>query len=181
MFRLVFGASTAASAAVLAVFLGGLGVGGLVLGARAERHERPLFFYGNLELGVAVAAAVSPLLAHLLGKVYLGLGGVTALGQPLATIVRLLITTIVIGPAAFFMGGTLPAAARAVESEGDRARARLALLYGVNTLGAVAGALLGTFVLFEFLGVRLSLFAAVLVNALVGLAARSAGRVAKVP
>src|SRR5205814_9722922 len=62
MFRLVFGASTAASAAVLAVFLGGLGVGGLVIGARAERHDRPLYLYGNLELGVALAAAVSPLL-----------------------------------------------------------------------------------------------------------------------
>src|SRR5437879_4689341 len=111
MFRLVFGASTAASAAVLAVFLGGLGVGGLVLGARAERHDRPLYFYGNLELGVALAAAASPLLTHLLGKMYLALGGVTALGQTGATVVRLLITTVVVGPAAFFMGGTLPAAA----------------------------------------------------------------------
>ena len=37
----------------------------------------------------------------------------------------------------------------------------------MNTLGAVAGALLGTFLLFEFFGVRLSLFTAVLVNALV--------------
>ncbi len=30
-FRLIFGASTAASAAVLAIFIGGLGVGGLLL------------------------------------------------------------------------------------------------------------------------------------------------------
>ena len=31
-FRLIFGASTAASAAVLAIFMGGLGVGSVVLG-----------------------------------------------------------------------------------------------------------------------------------------------------
>ena len=37
MFRLTFGASTAASAAVLAVFLGGLGLGGLLLGKQVER------------------------------------------------------------------------------------------------------------------------------------------------
>ena len=41
-FRLIFGASTAASAAVLAIFIGGLGVGGLLLGPRADRHPRPL-------------------------------------------------------------------------------------------------------------------------------------------
>ena len=40
-FRLVFGASTAASAAVLAIFIGGLGLGARLLGARADRHPRP--------------------------------------------------------------------------------------------------------------------------------------------
>lgn len=175
-FRLSFGASTAASAAVLAIFLGGLGAGGLFLGRRAQQHERPLVYYGNLELGVAAAAAVSPFLADALARIYIGLGGVSALGQVGATLVRLLITAIVIGPAAFLMGGTLPAAARAVETEGDRARGRLALLYGMNTLGAVSGALVGTFLLFELLGIRLSLWAAVLVNVLVGVAARSKGR-----
>ncbi|HEX3596645.1 MAG TPA: fused MFS/spermidine synthase [Polyangiaceae bacterium] len=180
MFRLSFGASTSASAAVLAIFLGGLGAGGLALGRRAQRHERPLFFYGNLELGVAACAAVSPFLSDALGHAYLGLGGVTVLGQAGATFVRLAITAIVVGPAAFLMGGTLPAAARAVESDGDRARARLALLYGLNTLGAVTGALIGTFFLFEALGIRLSLFAAVLVNVLVGVVARSVGRDAEV-
>ena len=51
--RLVFGASTAASAAVLAIFIGGLGVGSLVLGRRADAAKNPLMFYGNLELAIA--------------------------------------------------------------------------------------------------------------------------------
>ena len=38
-FRLIFGASTAASAAVLAIFIGGLGAGGLLLGGRADRRR----------------------------------------------------------------------------------------------------------------------------------------------
>ena len=49
-FRLIFGASTAASAAVLAIFIGGLGAGGLLLGPRADRHPRPLLFYATLEV-----------------------------------------------------------------------------------------------------------------------------------
>src|SRR5882724_7547954 len=89
LFRLCFGASTAASAAVLAIFLGGLGAGGLLIGRRAQEHPRPLVLYGNLELGVAAAAAVSPFLADGLGRVYLALGGVTALGQVTATFARL--------------------------------------------------------------------------------------------
>ena len=41
-FRLIFGGSTAASAAVLGVFMAGLGFGGIILGQRSEKQERPL-------------------------------------------------------------------------------------------------------------------------------------------
>ena len=55
MLRLVFGGTTAASAAVLAIFMGGLGFGALVLGRRADCTDRPLRLYATLELGVALA------------------------------------------------------------------------------------------------------------------------------
>ncbi|MGZ5429940.1 MAG: hypothetical protein ACXWEX_00900, partial [Thermoanaerobaculia bacterium] len=58
-FRLIFGASTYATAAVLAIFMGGLGVGSLLLGKRADGKARPLEFYGNLELLIAATAALS--------------------------------------------------------------------------------------------------------------------------
>src|SRR4029077_10713722 len=56
------------------------------------------------------------------------------------------------------------------------------LLYGSNTLGAVAGALLSTFLLVESLGTRMTLWIACAVNAVVGLAAvRMARTAAPVP
>lgn len=174
LFRLVFGATTAASAAVLAVFLGGLGVGGVLLGKRAEQTERPLELYGNLELGVTLFAALSPLTVDLAARIYLALG--VSGGGVWPTTVRLLVALLVMGPPAVLMGGTLPAAARAAESDDDRGRTRLALLYALNTGGAVIGALLGTFVLFEVLGTQLSLWFACGVNALVGVIARSLAR-----
>src|SRR5437867_2381089 len=61
-FRLIFGSSTAASAAVLGVFMAGLGFGGIVLGRRSEKKARPLAFYARLELLIALSAAISPLL-----------------------------------------------------------------------------------------------------------------------
>src|SRR6058998_219175 len=79
-FRLVFGASTAASAAVLAIFIGGLGLGSLVLGRRADRVGNPLLFYGNLELVIAASAAASPVLLALTRTLYIASGGTPALG-----------------------------------------------------------------------------------------------------
>src|SRR5260370_25309572 len=61
MLRLVFGGTTAASAAVLAIFMGGLGFGGIALGRRADRVRNPLRLYAILEMSVAAAAAASPL------------------------------------------------------------------------------------------------------------------------
>src|ERR1043165_2428278 len=58
-FRLIFGASTAATAAGLAIFMGGLGLGSAILGKRADASEKPLAFYGKLELMIAAAAALS--------------------------------------------------------------------------------------------------------------------------
>ena len=49
-FRLVFGSSTAASGAVLAIFMGSLGLGNAWLGRRVDAQPRPLAFYARLEL-----------------------------------------------------------------------------------------------------------------------------------
>ena len=115
MLRLVFGVSTAASAAVLAIFLGGLGLGGLLLGRRADRARSPLRLYADLETGVAVAAAATPLLLAVVARLYVLLGGTAVLGLAGATVLRLALAVVVLGLPAVLMGGTLPAAVRAVE------------------------------------------------------------------
>jgi len=73
--RLVFGASTPASAAVVAIFVGGLGLGAWKLGARVEKSNAPLRFYAALELGIAACSAVTPFLATLATRAYVALGG----------------------------------------------------------------------------------------------------------
>ncbi|MBW2453991.1 MAG: fused MFS/spermidine synthase [Deltaproteobacteria bacterium] len=174
--RLVFGASTPASAAVLAVFMGGLGYGSLVLSKRAERVARPLLFYAKLEAGIAVSAAVTPLLLLGARAIYVSLGGTLALGMVVGTVVRLLLSAVVLLPPTLLMGGTLPAAARAAMPSGDVGRRSTALLYGANALGAVAGAGLSTFVLLEVFGTRFTLWIACLINLLVAVSARVVDR-----
>ncbi|WP_342381710.1 fused MFS/spermidine synthase [Myxococcus stipitatus] len=175
-FRLIFGASTAASAAVLAIFMAGLGLGGVLLGARADRNPRPLSFYAHLELLIAGSAALSPFLVELARAGYIGVGGTTSLGLFLGSVVRLVLATLVLAVPTVLMGGTLPAAARSVQLDVDPNRRHLAILYGVNTLGAVTGAALSTFVLLEVYGNRTTLWLACLVNAAIAIAARSVSR-----
>lgn len=170
-FRLIFGASTLASAAVLAIFMGGLGLGGLLIGRRVDRARNPLAFYGFLEVGVAVSAALSPLLLWLVRHLYLWMGGSFALGSLFATIVRLLLSVLVLMIPTVLMGGTLPAACRAVEHSGDIRRLGVSILYGANTFGAVVGAFVSTFYLLETFGNLKTLIAAALLNSLVGMSA----------
>jgi spermidine synthase len=175
-FRLVFGASTAANAAVLGIFMAGLGSGSLVLGAKSENKDRPLRFYAMLELAIAVTAGLTPFLLWGARALYVAVGGTAALGIGLGTVVRLLLAAVIIGPPTFLMGGTLPAAARAVVLAQDTSRRAVGALYGANTLGAVAGALAGTFYLFERLGNKSTLWVAAATNVVIALIALQLSR-----
>ena len=175
-FRLVFGASTSASAAVLAIFIGGLGVGGLLLGRRSDRHPRPLELYAQLETIVALSAAVTPGLLWLVREAYILAGGTPTLGIGFGSIVRLVLAALVLSVPTLAMGGTLPAAARAVATDDDAGRRSVGLLYGVNTLGAVTGSFLANFFMLEVFGTRRTLWLACLLNLVVAMVARHVAR-----
>lgn len=173
-FRLIFGASTAATSAVLAIFMGGLGLGSHLLGPRADRHPNALALYARLEAGIALAAAATPAAFALVRQAYIWTGGTSTLGTPGAIVVRFALAAVVLAIPTTLMGGTLPAAVRAVEPDADRSRRAAAIIYSSNTLGAVAGCLLGTFLLVEALGNRWCLWSACAANALAALLARLA-------
>src|SRR5688572_19163990 len=175
-FRLIFGASTAASAAVLGIFIGGLGAGGLLLGSRADRHPRPLLFYAQLETIVAISAAATPFLLDLARAIYLASGGSSALGASLATAARLFLTFLVLAVPVLAMGGTLPAAARSATRAVDVSRRDVSVIYALNTLGAVAGCVVATFLLLEMLGTRQTIWLAAAVNLLIAMVARTVDR-----
>jgi spermidine synthase len=98
------------------------------------------------------------------------------LGLGIGSVLRLVLSALVLAVPTLLMGGTLPAAARAAETPDDVRRRALAVLYGLNTLGAVAGAAASTFFLFEVFGTRTTLWVASLLNILVALVARAVAR-----
>src|SRR4029077_5352220 len=173
-FRLIFGSSTPATAAVLAIFMGGLGLGAAWFGQRVELSPNALRFYGRLELGVGVVAALTPWLLVLTRALYVKTGGVVALGSGVAAVVHVLLAVLVLGIPCTLMGGTLPAAVKWVETEADVQRGATGALYGGNTLGALTGVVLSTFWLLERLGNRHTLYAAAAVNTVVAAVALAA-------
>ncbi|MET0592827.1 MAG: fused MFS/spermidine synthase [Polyangiaceae bacterium] len=175
-FRLVFGASTSANAAVLAVFVGGLGLGGLLLGKYADRSPRPVVLYAKLEAVAAALAALTPVFLWVTRKAYIAAGGSAAAGAAGGSALRIVLTLIVLGGPTFVMGGTLPAAARGIETADDPRRRGVGLLYGCNTLGAVCGCVLANFVLLEAVGTRWTLWLAAIANIVIALIARGIGQ-----
>ena len=153
---LVLGSATGAAAAVLSAFMFGLALGAIAVGWRADDSRRPLRWYGLLEFGIGIyALAFDPLLELVISKWP---------NQPwLASFVVLFV------PAAL-MGGTLPVLARAGADTIKRGAGAFGSLYGVNTLGAVVGALLAALVLLEALGLRGTVRLAAFINIGLGVA-----------
>ncbi|MGV3662373.1 MAG: spermidine synthase [Prosthecobacter sp.] len=170
-FRLVFGGAAPAAAAVMAVFMAGLGFGGKLFGAWVERVGRPFRFYARLEVGIALAAAASPAMLGLARSLYLKTGGTAGMGLGAATCLQLLMTALVLGLPCFLMGGTLPAAMKFAQRDDDPRRSITAFFYGINIAGAVTGACLSTFWLLPTLGNKGALTIAVLANLGIALAA----------
>ncbi len=167
-----FGSTIQSVTTVVAAYMGGLGLGAWLLGRLADRRPKPAALYGWLEIAIGVFGILSPLILGLAHRVYLGLAGAASLGTGASVALRFGLAALVLLIPTTLMGGTLPVLTRAFMGD-DRASLRPSLgrLYGLNTLGAVAGTALAGFILIEFVGVRASLWITAAVNLSIGAAA----------
>ena len=149
---LLFGNSSHAMATTLAAFFLGLGVGGYRWGVRVNFHNNPLFLYGLLEIGAAFCALGYFLLIKFYAWIYPLLFSEFGDHAALFLLVKFSLSMLVLFPPAYFMGGTLPVISRYVVESSTQMGRRVALLYAVNTLGAVLGVFLAGFYLPSLLG-----------------------------
>lgn len=160
----VFGAGAEAIAAVTACFLGGLGVGG-ALAPRLLARLPALRGYALLEVVAGLWGAALPWLLAAAGPLLVDVLRVAGDGA-VATAVRLLVAAVLVGPMAVALGATFPAVAAALNS--DEHPHRVGLAYGVNAIGAAAGALVAGLWMPWALGVTLGAAALGGLNVLVG-------------
>ncbi len=166
----ILGSSLQSLTIVLVVFLGGLGVGASIAARLAAGARSPLRLYARLEILLAAYAILSPGVVALLLRTLETLGAEIQHATTLAGL-RFLLAVAVLALPTVAMGATFPVLVREAADRGIPAQAAVSVLYGANTVGAAAGALLGSFAFLPFLGTRLSFAAAGGLNALAGTAA----------
>ncbi|RME01164.1 MAG: spermidine synthase, partial [Calditrichaeota bacterium] len=155
---LVFGVSIYAVSAVVAAYMAGLAAGSYYFGKKIDHMQNPLRLYALLEIGTALyAGAFLLFLPHFTG-ISTALIPATA-SQALKLGIRFLLAGSMLLFPTLLMGGTLPVLLKAFPARFARLGRSVASLYGINTLGAAAGALLSGFVTLQFLGNRGSIIA----------------------
>ncbi|MHC4378143.1 MAG: spermidine synthase, partial [Planctomycetota bacterium] len=153
------GSSAAAAAIVLASLLGGMSHGAARLGRAVDASERPARWFARLEFGLTFAALALPWWLAV---------GLPSLVSGLPWFLRLLATAASLWPAAFLMGGTLPASLRSMGQSADRRR-WIAWAQAANGLGAALGGALAALFGMEHLGLLGVGAAAAAVHAATGL------------
>jgi len=136
-------------ALIVAAFMAGLGLGSHLGGVLSVRIAPPraLLVFALIETAVGLFAAAS-------GRIYYDVFGSFAAGVYRTTAGSVFAHLAAFLPPTTLMGMSLPFLVRATVREVDSAPRVIATLYGVNVLGAAAGALLAPWVLVRFFGME---------------------------
>jgi spermidine synthase len=168
---LVFGNTTQAISAILTGFFGGMAIGSVLGGRIADRVRSPLRMYAFLELLVVLAVLATQVWFGGIKEVYGGAFEALSANPTALALVRFALALAALGPATVFMGATLPTLSRYLVRHHGSLGHEFGLLYMVNTLGAIYGALFSGVFLIELLGLRATLLVGVVFSGAAGVAA----------
>lgn len=163
---LALGVSAWGTALTLAVTMGGMSIGALVTGAILKNRtvQRPERLYAGLEWVIGLSGLCLGAMFSYVEK----LDGALYLHHPAAApLIYILGIAVTIGIPTIAMGATLPV----LGLISQRWQASLAIIYGLNTLGAAAGTLLAAFLFIPLFGIANTVYAIAALNILVGVLA----------
>lgn len=150
----VFGGTLEATSTVLAVFMGGLALGAVLAGRRADGLKNPLKIYAWLEFLVAASAlGATALMAGLPGLIAPLLPEGGSAGAAAATaLLRVAVSAAVLLVPTALMGATLPLLSSGLAESTADSGGKISRLYALNTLGAALGVLAAGFLLIGHAG-----------------------------
>ncbi len=184
----IFGNTVHSASLVAGVFMAGLGAGAYVLGRAGDRAfrdgpRRPLRMYAWAELGIAACGLGLAFVLPHLGPLSAAASSYTKDAHGWRTLsassyaVRYLVAATLVAPPTFLMGGTLTLLIRVlVATRLASTASRVGALYGANTAGAAAGALVTDLALVPALGLFRTQLVAVALNASAGAVALALAR-----
>jgi spermidine synthase len=190
LLALVFGVTVHAATTVLASFMAGLALGSALAGRLADHTDRPLRWFGFVEIGIGVLAVGTYLVLPAIGPWFAALQSAFPDVLAAQTLIRFIGSFLVLLAPTTLMGMTLPLMLKAADpggkdggkdgrkdggedggNDGGKAGRRIGVFYATNTVGAVLGALLTGYVLVGSFGISWSFRLAAAINILVGIAA----------
>lgn len=172
MLNQALGSSLHSFELMLASFIAGLALGGLWVRRVGDRIQDLVRYAGFVQVAMGVCAMLS---IALLGNAYHWVPYVlqalakTHAGYVAYNFATAGIAILIMAPAAFFAGMTLPLFTAALLRRGVGERA-VGQVYAANTLGAILGVLVAAHVLMPLLGVGMTLLLAGAVDLAIGLA-----------
>jgi spermidine synthase len=173
---LFFGSDVYATAIVLSVFMGGLGLGSWCAGILADRLGRPLIIYGICEILIGVSALVFPDVLNAFRQTYQSIYRTSFETAPyLYHGFRIMVAAFTLLVPTALMGATLPFIIRQFAGRDDVLGRNVGVFYAINTLGALIGVLTTGFLLLPWLGVTRTMTGAVMANVAIGAIAIAIG------
>jgi spermidine synthase len=160
----VMGSSTYALSTMLAAFMAGLSVGGLVGSVVAERTRRLVVAFALCELGIgALGFAINPIIRSLT-PLYVSTYYSFHESFVGFSVVQFLIAFLVMGAPTTLMGMSFPIGVKLFTEWRGAPGREAGKLYAVNTLGGIFGSLAAGFLLIPLLGVARAAGLAAAVN-----------------
>ena len=170
MLSLVLGSATHSFELMLSAFIFGLAAGALAIRRRSDDAGASLRTLGVVQLAMgALAVATLPLYVHSFTWMADFMAAFTRSpeGYRAFSMSRYLICLVVMLPATFCAGMTLPLITRLLMRGANGERA-IGMVYAVNTLGSIVGVIVAALVLLPLLGLKWLLIAGAFIDVMLG-------------
>jgi spermidine synthase len=169
LLHLLFGDTVLAVSTVLASFMAGLALGSFWSGRHVDARPRVLPLYAALEAGIAVSAVLLPLALHAVTPLYVWLHQHLQPSFWLFSAVRFALAFLLLCVPTCLMGATLPVLSRYLARNQARVGGSVAVLYGLNTAGAVLGCFAAGYVLVGRVGLTRTIWIGAALNLVIAL------------
>jgi len=164
LLQLAVGSTAVSLGVLLATFMGGLCIGSILLPRLGFGGRHPLRVYAALEFGIGICGILVLFGMPFINRAYISGSAIGMSGM----LLRGLIAAVCMLPPTILMGASLPAIVGWIDST-PRGVSWWGVLYGGNTLGAVAGCVFAGFYLLRIYDMAIATYFAVAVNILVAL------------
>jgi spermidine synthase len=171
LLKVILGNTTYATSITIAVFLGGLALGAILVRNRADGIRAKLRVYAGIELLISLTAVAIPFALSRCDHMYASVFRDMSPSPPVILLLQIAVSSVILLVPAILMGTTLPILSAWLVRRIEQTGRLTGRLYAMNTFGALAGTFVSGFYLIRLFGISTTYYIAIALNiVLAGLA-----------